>query len=80
MQPKQPPCPTVSFGVSASAVLLSIVSLHSHSLAPARFHEAFLLLAAIPLLAVPGFAALRPQDGAKVTGRRQAIAEMEGQD
>jgi EmrB/QacA subfamily drug resistance transporter len=71
---------SVGFGVSASAVLLSIVSLHSHVLAPARFHEAFLLLAAIPLLAVPGFAALHPQDGANVTGRRQAIVEIEGHD
>jgi len=71
---------SVSFGVSVSAVLLSLVSLHSHLLTPARFHEVFLLMAIIPLLAVPGFMALHAQDGATVTGRLKVIAEMEGQD
>src|SRR3984885_3415375 len=71
---------SVSFGVSVGAVLLSLVSLHSHILTPEHFHETFLLMAIIPLLAVPGFIALRVGDGAKVTGLKQAVAEMEGQD
>jgi hypothetical protein len=32
------------------------------------------------LLAVPGFMVLRAEDGLKVTGLKQAVAEMEGQD
>lgn len=71
---------SVSFGVSVGAVLLSLVSLHSHILTPERFHETFLLMAIIPLLAVPGFMALRAEDGVKVTGLKRAVAEMEGQD
>jgi EmrB/QacA subfamily drug resistance transporter len=71
---------SVSFGVSVGAVLLSLVSLHSHILTPERFHETFLLMAIIPLLAVPGFMVVRAGDGLKVTGLKQAVAEMEGQD
>jgi MFS family permease len=71
---------SVSFGVSVGAVLLSLVSLHSHILTPEHFHETFLLMAIIPLLAIPGFMALRASDGVKVTGLKQAVAEMEGQD
>ena len=71
---------SVSFGVSVGAVLLSLVSLHSHILTPEHFHKTFLLMAVIPLLAVPGFMALRVGDGVKVTGLKQAVAEMEGQD
>ena len=55
------------------AVLLSLVSLHSHALTPARFHEVFLLSAIIPLLAVPGFLTLHPDDGAPATGRHKII-------
>jgi EmrB/QacA subfamily drug resistance transporter len=61
---------TVSFGVSLSAVLLSVLSLHGHTLTPARFHEVFLVTALLPLLALPGFLRLRPQDGAQVSGYR----------
>jgi EmrB/QacA subfamily drug resistance transporter len=71
---------SVSFGVSFSAVLLSLVSLHSHTLGPAQFHLVFLLSAIIPLLALPGFMTLRREDGVKVTGWRKTIAEMETQD
>ncbi len=71
---------SVSFGVSVGAVLLSLVSLHSHILTPERFHETFLLMAIIPLLAIPGFMGLRAEDGVKVTGLKRATAEMEGQD
>ncbi len=61
---------TVSFGVSLSAVLLGILDLHGHPLTPARFHEVFLLTALLPLLAIPGFRLLRPEDGAQVSGYR----------
>jgi MFS family permease len=59
---------TVSFGVSLSAMLLSIVSQHSEALTPDRFHEVFLMMAILPLAAVPGFLRLRPEDGAHVSG------------
>ena len=62
---------TVSFGVSLSAVLLSLVSLHAHTLTPEVFHEVFLITAILPLLALPGFMRLRPQDGAQVSGHRR---------
>lgn len=61
---------TVSFGVSLAAVLLSLVSLHGQALTPGRFHAVFLMMAVLPLLAVPGFARLRPEDGAQVSGHR----------
>jgi EmrB/QacA subfamily drug resistance transporter len=59
---------TVSFGVSLSAMLLSIVSQHSQTLTPGRFHEVFLVMAVLPLVAVLGFLRLRPEDGAHVSG------------
>ncbi len=62
---------TVSFGVSLSAVLLGLLSAHGHALTPARFHEVFLLTALLPLLALPGFLRLRPEDGAQVSGYRR---------
>jgi EmrB/QacA subfamily drug resistance transporter len=65
---------SVSFGVSAAAVLLGLVSLSAHVLAPAQFHEAFVVLALVPLLALPGFVVLRPHDGEKITGRQKAAA------
>jgi EmrB/QacA subfamily drug resistance transporter len=71
---------SVSFGVSVSAVLLALVSLQSHELTPARFHEVFLLTAIIPLLSVPGFLALSARDGTRAQSTAQTIAEMESQD
>ena len=41
------------------------------SLTPERFHQVFLLMAMIPLLALPGFLCLRPEDGAEVSGHRR---------
>jgi MFS family permease len=67
---------SVSFGVSAGAVLLSLVSLRSHTLTPGRFHEVFLLSAIIPLLAVPGFLTLRPEDGAPATSAPPRAPEV----
>ena len=71
---------SVSFGVSLGAVLLSLVSLHSHALTPARFHEVFLLTAIIPLLSVPGFLALRREDGIGTVSPQNAVAQAETQD
>jgi EmrB/QacA subfamily drug resistance transporter len=62
---------TVSFGVSLSAMLLGILSRHNGVLTPANFHEVFLIIAVPPLLAVPGFMRLRPDDGAQVSGYRR---------
>jgi EmrB/QacA subfamily drug resistance transporter len=62
---------TVSFGVSLSAVLLSLVSAQGAPLTPARFHEVFLLTAALPLFALPSFLRLRPEDGVQVSGHRR---------
>ena len=70
---------SVSFGVSVAAVLLSLVSFHSHLLTPARFQEVFLLTAIIPLLSVPGFLTLRPEDGAGTMSPQKSIAEAEMQ-
>jgi EmrB/QacA subfamily drug resistance transporter len=71
---------SVSFGISVSAVLLSIVSRHSHVLATAQFHDVYMLTSIIPLLAIPGFMELQTQDGIMATGREKAIARVEGQD
>jgi EmrB/QacA subfamily drug resistance transporter len=65
---------TVSFGVSLGAMLLNIVSSGNHLLTTARFHEVFLLMALLPLLAVPGFMRLHPEDGAQVSGHQRKVA------
>jgi EmrB/QacA subfamily drug resistance transporter len=62
---------TVSFGVSFGAMLLGLVTQQSHALTPARFHEVFLLMAVIPLLSLPGFRHLRPEDGVEVSGHKR---------
>jgi EmrB/QacA subfamily drug resistance transporter len=71
---------SVSFGISVSAVLLALVSLHTDALTPARFHEVFLLTAIIPLLSVPGFLTLSATTGVHAATRQQTIAEMESED
>ena len=63
---------SVSFGVSTAALALSLLSRHGEILTPARFHEAFLLTAVVPLLALPGFLLLKQEDGAQVSGYRTA--------
>jgi MFS family permease len=64
---------SVSFGVSVSAILLALVSLPTHVLTPERFHEAFLLMALLPLIAIPGFLTLGPADGVPATGHSKAV-------
>jgi EmrB/QacA subfamily drug resistance transporter len=68
---------SVSFGVSLTAVLLALVSSHSHVLTPARFHQVFLLTAVIPLLAIPGFMTLPAAVGMQPMNPEQSAAEME---
>jgi hypothetical protein len=61
---------SVSFGVSLSALLLSLVKGAEDVPSLDDFHEAYLFVAVIPLLAIPGFLQLRPQDGMTVSGHR----------
>jgi EmrB/QacA subfamily drug resistance transporter len=61
---------SVSFGVSLAVLLLSLVKGSEDTPTLADFHEAYLLVAIIPLLAVPGFLQLRPWDGMNVSGHR----------
>jgi EmrB/QacA subfamily drug resistance transporter len=63
---------SVSFGVTLAATLLGIVAGPQHLLTADRFHVAFLLMALVPLLSIPGFFALRAEDGAVVSGRKAA--------
>ena len=69
---------TVSFGVSLAAVMLGILSRHGQVLTAARFHVVFLLAAIVPLLSIPGFLRLRPEDGAQVSGYRRAEVATPG--
>jgi EmrB/QacA subfamily drug resistance transporter len=63
---------SVSFGVSVAAMLLGLVTMDGSALTPDKFSMVFLMMAAIPLLGIPGFFFLRPNDGAEVSGRKQA--------
>jgi EmrB/QacA subfamily drug resistance transporter len=56
------------FGISVSASLLGLVAGSESRISVANFHLVFLLLAAIPLLSLPGFMRLMPGDGAEVSG------------
>jgi MFS family permease len=71
---------SVSFGVSLSAILLALVSVHSHSLTPAHFQEVFDLTAIVPLLAIPGFMTLSATAGSAAMTPQQTVAEIETQD
>jgi MFS family permease len=62
---------SVSFGVSIGATLLGVMTWGDAALTPARFQEVFLLMAVIPLLGIPGFLRLRPEDGAEVSQHRR---------
>jgi EmrB/QacA subfamily drug resistance transporter len=59
---------TVSLGVAIGAMLLDVTSSASGGLTVADFHHTFLMIAVIPLVALPGFFFLRPEDGAEVSG------------
>jgi EmrB/QacA subfamily drug resistance transporter len=62
---------TISLGVSLSATLLGLVSIEGQALRVVDFHRVFLLIALIPLLSIPGFLRLRPEDGAGVSGHQR---------
>ena len=59
---------SVSFGVSLAAMALGLFAGPRHLLTPEHFRETFVALSLIPLLATPGFLALRPGDGVRVSG------------
>jgi MFS family permease len=62
------------FGISVSATLLGLVAGSESRISVENFHLVFLLLAAIPLLSLPGFMRLLPGDGAVVSGHGRAVA------
>ncbi|HVZ13029.1 MAG TPA: MFS transporter [Bauldia sp.] len=61
---------SLSFGISAAAVLLALVAGGGGHLTTANFHVVFLLSALISLLGIPGYLALRADDGEAVIMRR----------
>jgi EmrB/QacA subfamily drug resistance transporter len=61
----------ISFGVAISAMILGLVRGQDGSLTLADFHQVFLLMAVIPLISIPGFLFLRPEDGAAVSGHHR---------
>jgi EmrB/QacA subfamily drug resistance transporter len=63
---------SMGFGVSLSATLLGLVGTQGH-LTVAEFHTVFLLLGAVPLLALPSFLTLTATDGAQVSGHRRRL-------
>jgi EmrB/QacA subfamily drug resistance transporter len=58
----------MGLGVSVSAALLGMLAGPSEKLSVADFHHVFLLLALVPLAALPGFLSLSASDGAQVSG------------
>lgn len=68
---------SVSFGVSIAAMLLGVVTLDGSPLTPEKFHLTFLIMGIIPLLGLPGFFRLEPEDGQQVSRhvRRKKGAE-----
>ncbi len=65
---------SVSFGVSIAAMLLGLVTAGSGALTLGSFHIVFLVMAIIPLLGLPGFLQLKPEDGQQVSGHVRKIA------
>ena len=61
---------TMGLGVSLSAAILGLLATSNARPTVAEFHQVFLLIALLPLAALPGFLRLRPHDGAEVSGRR----------
>ncbi|MGO6969105.1 hypothetical protein [Rhizobium leguminosarum] len=66
---------SISFAVSIAAKLLGLVTLDSSPLTPEKFQTVFLMMSVVPLLGLPGFLQLRPEDGAQVSGRRKKSEE-----
>jgi EmrB/QacA subfamily drug resistance transporter len=68
---------SVSFGVSIAAMLLGLVTRDGAPPTTEKFHLAFLMMAVIPLLGIPGFMKLRPEDGRQVSGHYRRSKEEE---
>ncbi|MBV9813673.1 MAG: MFS transporter, partial [Acetobacteraceae bacterium] len=68
---------TMGFGISLSATVLAFIA-DGGPLSVGDFHRVFLVLAFAPLLALPGFAMLRPEDGVVVSGHRRRVATRVG--
>jgi MFS family permease len=65
---------SMGFGVSVSAAILGLIAGDGNALSVRDFHLVFLALAALPLIALPGLAVLRPQDGALVSKHTRRLA------
>lgn len=62
---------TMSFGVSVSATVLNLIAGPGHAPTMQQFHTTFLVMALLPLVSLPGFLGLRPEDGMAVSGHRR---------
>ena len=58
---------SMGLGVSFSAALLGILAPPGVTPSLAEFHHVFLLVALLPLAAIPGFRSLSPEDGSEVS-------------
>jgi MFS family permease len=63
---------TMGLGVSVSAALLNMLAGSGQNVTAADFSNVFLVLGVLPLLAIPGFLALRPDDGVEVSRHQRA--------
>jgi EmrB/QacA subfamily drug resistance transporter len=61
---------TMGLGVSLSAALLGILAGEGATPTATDFRHVFLVIALLPLAALPGFFSLQPQDGSAVSGHR----------
>ena len=61
---------TMGLGVSFSAGLLGILAADGATPTVHQFQDVFLAIAMLPALGIPGFIALRRNDGAEVSGKR----------
>jgi EmrB/QacA subfamily drug resistance transporter len=61
---------TMGLGVSVSAAVLGWLASGGGSPTVSEFQNVFLLIAILPLLAIPGFSTLHPQDGAEVSRKK----------
>jgi predicted MFS family arabinose efflux permease len=71
---------TMGLGVSVSAALLALLAGPGLTPSIADFRRVFVMIAALPLLALPGFFTLQPEDGAEVSGHHRAAARPAGGD
>jgi hypothetical protein len=62
---------TMGLGVSVSAALLGILAGGAGVPTIPQFRLAFVLVALMPLAALPGFLTLQPEDGAEVSGHHR---------